>query len=184
MCAAQSGGGSWRRRAFGIAAVGLVGLGIYLSDWFRGPGLGGSGSGDGSARTETSPGDDATSPAGAEQVSTTSTTDDAAASPSNAAAGARESIIVLIEGNEYRLPIDPDAIVTVSAAPVGSDFRTATLAEVVALAKSTSGNANGIHVDVYRHRNATSGARAALVEALQDAGYRPGEIHLRDEFYE
>jgi hypothetical protein len=155
-----------RKRIIGVAAVGLVALGIWLANWWKGPGLGGSGTGD-----ET-------------QVNLQTESQSPPARPSSPAAGDGQTslpgpppdvLTVMIAGSEYRVQANESA---------AAEFAPASLSKVVEQATEVPGDTQGIRVRVLRHVTAQQGARSDLFEALQQAGIKREEIVEVSDFVE
>jgi hypothetical protein len=165
-----------------VVVVGLLAVGWWLGSMFKGFGPGGpgtstrTGTGDGVAvesrdpnaartqkamQTEQTP----TIPGPAPVASGTSTP-----MPTPPSAGQREILTVIIDGPGYIDGTDE------------SRFRAVELAEVVALAKATQGDDQGVHVRIRRKKNAQAGARADLIGQLQEAGLKREEIQEMSGF--
>ncbi|MEZ6065092.1 MAG: hypothetical protein R3B90_05160 [Planctomycetaceae bacterium] len=189
---------SLKSRVIAGTALGLIALGIWLGSFFRGPGLGGSaGTGDG-ATDSTSEGGNAPQQTSTDRedvpIDAVSTTVDprtpltsggSTTSGGTDVAGNADAVTVMIYGDGYRLPLDSSVDSTALAAPVSDHFRSATLEEVIAASRLAAGNEQGIHVIVLRHKTAKVSAGTALQKALENAGFRGGQIHVRDDqFFE
>ncbi len=156
-----------KKRIVAVFAVGLVGLGVWLASLglWKGPGLGGSGTGDG-------PGNGAriglTSGGGPSTEPGDSSTSDVPPTPP------ADVLTVLIQGGGY--------LVEQAAAP--GTFVPATKEQITRFAEAASGDATGVRVKVMRHKSAQQGARTDLFEALQQAGLEREEIVEVSEFVE
>jgi hypothetical protein len=163
-----------RKRVAAVGAVGLLILGVWLGRWFRGPGLGGSGSGDG----------EPAAPPGEVQVNLDAGADGAsggvALAPDTPAttrppSRADDVLTVLIDGESYQVQSGDDA---------SARFTPATLEEVVERARTYPGDAHGVRVRLRHRRSSQEGARADLIEALQSAGIAREQVVEATEFVE
>lgn len=156
-----------RQRLAGGVLVGVAALAFYLGTQFKGPGLGGSGAGDGGP-----------APGQAASPSTLPTTDlvgdDAiqATTVTTPATPTSPLVAVVISGDKYLLSTTGDET---QATP-------AELAEVVRAVLSASGDGQGIRVRVYRKKDATTGAQFDLSTKLGDAGVPSEEIQVMQTF--
>ena len=163
-----------RKRVMAVAAVGLVVLGVWLGDVFRGFG---TGEADSSESSETALEDvqvslDAGSEipsrgAGAPQQETAATTP----RPEHA----DDVLTVLVDGDSYQLQTGDDE---------AASFTPATLEEVVERAETYPGNPLGVRVRLRFRRNSQEGARADLIEALQAAEIEREQIIEATDFVE
>lgn len=183
-------GSRLRRRVVAGAAIGILALGIWLGNMFKG--LGPGGGTEGGAERSSASGENGAAEDG--QLSVTLGTPQAsgAASPSNAANSSRPSpegapaeiLGVLLYEDGYRLPRDTTLDVTTLSNPVSPQFAPATLEEVVSRARLATGSPSGIRVLIFRHLSSTIGAKQKLLQALHEAGVRDGEIHQRTDYYD
>ncbi len=163
-----------RQRLAGGFVIGVAALAFYIGTQFKGPGLGGSGSGDGGP-TPGQPANPSTSttPGGSELVgdeavlATTSV-------PSVAIPTTPSSplVVVVISGSQYLLSTTGDET---QATP-------AELTEVARAAMAASGDGQGIRVRIFRKKDATAGAKIDLFAKLGDAGIPTEAIQERKEF--
>lgn len=157
-----------RQRLAGGFVLGVAAVAFYIGMQFNGPGLGGSGSGDGGPV----PGDPS-STAGAKPPESELVGDTAIlVSTSAPAANPSTLVAVVITGSEYLLSPTGDV----------SEAVPAELAEVVRSVLSTTGDGQGIRVRVFRKKDATTGAQADLSTKLGDVGIPSEEIQVIQKF--
>jgi hypothetical protein len=147
-----------RKRLMAVAAVGLLIAGAWLGNFFKGLGLGGSGTGDGAADA---PSADVQASLGNSETLPAVTSADAAPSTGEGEPVADEVLTVLVDSDQYA---------TQSGADTAARFEPATLESIVELAKARKGDAHGIRVRLRFKRNSQSGATSDLYTALQSAG--------------
>lgn len=188
--AAPQQGWSTRRKAVTTGAVGLLALGIWLGTMFDGFGLG---SGLGLGQTGSSGlerGATGESESGASEPVSTDGVSTSLGNPADVRVGSAmvpaptETLSVLVTGDGYELPKDTSADIATLAAPLSGHFEPATLDDVVARARQTTGNASHIRVLIYRHKSSTVGLHGTLVHALQDAGIPSGGVHVVTGFFD
>jgi|GEM_PF-2148997 len=165
-----------RQRLAGGFVIGVAALAFYIGTQFKGPGLGGSGSGDGgpiageSSQPAVSKG---TEPlvisrselAGDEAVMVSTSTP-----PTQLAA----VVAVVISGDKYLLSITGDE----------SKATAAELTDVARAALIAPGDGQGIRVRIFRKKDATAGAKLDLFAKLNDAGVPSEAIQDMREFLE
>lgn len=171
---------SLRRRVVTAAAVGLVALGIWLGNWFKGIGPGGGV--DGGAKPSSSSEESGAAEEGELAVTLGEPQTSGASRPGNPTPA--EVVGVLLYEDGYRLPRDTALDVSTLSNPVSPQFEPATLEEVASRARLAKGNSEGIRVLIFRHRSSTVGAKQQLLQALHAAGLRDGEIHQRTDYYD
>ena len=162
--------GSWRRKAVGAGALGLVALGIWLGQYFPGFGLGkGLGFGTGSDRSGTSQTDGAPERPQSGSPSAAVVGPDTAPQPVGMPP---ERLRVIIDGDRYIL----------ASGTSGTEGEALDPSEIAQRAKSTTGDDQGIRIRIERTKRATTGARQALLEALDAAGITRDSRHETTEF--
>jgi len=149
--AGSFGSGSMKKRVAGGVVVGAILLGMYLANFWKGPGIGGEGD-----DVSVAPANDTVSVS----VSPTQMT------PAEHQSASPEYLNVVVHGSSYRLPIGDD-LDTGLDVPLGT---------VIARANETKGTESGIRVRVSLERSAQEGALADLYSALVDKGISQGEI--------
>jgi hypothetical protein len=163
--------GSLRRKAIGAGALGLVALGIWLGQYFPGFGLGkglgfGTGSTD-SSGSKTSPAGSSTERSG--QPSATVATETPSARP---ATPPPQRLRVIIDGDRYILASGDEGIAGETLDPT----------EIAQRTKQAAGDDQGIRLRVERTKRATTGARQALLEAIDAAQIPRDALHESTEF--
>lgn len=165
-----------------VVVVGLLAVGWWLGSMFKGFGPGGpgtstkTGTGDGVAVDSRDPNAARTQKARQTEQTPTIPGPTPVASgiseptPPTPSAGQREVLTIIIDGPGYIAGSDE------------SELRGAELAEIVALAKGTQGDDQGVHVRILRKKNAEAGARADLIGQLQEAGLKREEIQEMSGF--
>lgn len=158
------------RNLFAGAVVGALAVGIWLGSFWKGPGLGGLGTGFGTGSAENEP------------VSLDSIRVDSssAKSTSNPVLETnvplddvpKEMMTVVIYGSEYRL-VDGETPQT---------GKLLTLNEIAARAKQLTGTPEGIRIRILKGKNAQEGARADLMQILTENGVKREEIQERADF--
>ncbi|WP_437191694.1 hypothetical protein [Planctomicrobium sp. SH527] len=161
-----------KRNLFGGALLGAVALGIYLGQFWKGPGLGGGGAGDTFSLTNGSEqvqsGMDRNAVSAPAQMEKTS-----GEKPAEIDLGLPALMVtIVVHDQKYRL-------VTGDNPKVGTDL---TLDEVKRYAGETVGSADGIRVRILKERDAREGARSDLIAALAQAGLKREEIQEYSEF--
>ena len=167
---------SSRQRLAGGVVLGVAAIAFYFGMLFKGPGLGGSGSGDGGP----APGEATrASTSGATEPTLSGDTDLAgdeavlaSTRPATPPAPASPLIKVIISGDKYLVSTTGDEA---QAAP-------ADLAEVARAALAATGDGQGIRVRIYRKKDATAGAKLDLFSKLNDAGVPSEAIQDMKEF--
>ncbi|SFI25398.1 hypothetical protein [Planctomicrobium piriforme] len=160
-------------RIFGGAIVGALLLGIWFGQFWKGPGLGGSGSGDGkpeSGSVDTRA--EVRSISGTGAVGPTARTNEASTPAGPEIGLPAQMVTVVIHGNQYRLVQGDDF-------KLGSDV---TLDDIKRQAADTTGTPEGIRVRVVKEKSAQEGPRSDLLTALAEAGVKREEIQERAEF--
>jgi hypothetical protein len=160
-----------RQRLAGGVVIGVAAAAFYLGTQWKGPGLGGSGSGDGGpvagepARPSVASSEE---PRGAELAG------DSAVLVSNAAPPSTQAplVTVVITGNEYLLSTIGDET---TATP-------ALLTEVARAALMARGDSQGIRVRIFRKKDAKAGAKIDLFSKLNEAGIPNEAIQDKREF--
>ncbi|MHC4878147.1 MAG: hypothetical protein ACYTGL_16960 [Planctomycetota bacterium] len=162
-----------RKRAFaGITVV----LAVVIATIFNGgfPGLGtrnGNADEDGTATKVVSSTEPVTPPA---QEPPTEPEPPAADKPEEKPAKKRELKVldILVDGHEYQISIR------------GKGYSTFPINQIVAVAKETSGNEDGIRVRILRRPSARVVAWSRLYETLEDAGIDKDAIIMPHELFE
>lgn len=159
------------RNVFAGFVVGALALGIWLGSFWKGPGLGGLGTGFGI----TSGTDDST-PVSLDSTHVNSSLNSPGALPPSQKDSLdqfpTDMMTVIIYGNEYRL-VDGDA---------PQQGKVLTLNEVIDRSKQMTGTPEGIRVRILKGKTAQEGARADLLKALAENGVKREEIQERAEF--
>ncbi len=162
-----------RQRLAGGVLIGVAALAFYIGTQFKGPGLGGSGSGDGGPTPE-----GAASPSTSNQpiAPESELVGDAAVVSSTEAPATPEAplVAVVISGSEYWLSTTGDETKT-DLAPLVDVARAALLA---------TGDRQGIRVRIFRKKDATAGAMLDLSSKLDDAGIPSESIQVIKDFLE
>jgi|GEM_PF-2237036 len=161
------------RRLFGAAVVGALALGIWFGQFFKGFGLGGSGTGvQDSANTETDAGQTLVRNPAAATHSPSATTMEPAADNVPDLGLPPQLITIVIDGAQFRLA-EGDNLTAQQLVP---------LSDISHRATETTGTPEGIRVRILKSKNAQEGARADLLATLRDAGVKREEIQERAEF--
>ena len=161
--------GSFRRKAVGAGALGLVALGIWLGQYFPGFGLGkGLGFGTGAPESGSSAKDDAESG----RPSDASTTLVSIESPSRPATPPVELVRVVIDGDRFLVASD---------AGLG-ESKAVDATEIAQRVKATTGDDQGIRIRIERTKRATAGARQSLLKALDSVGIPRDARQESEEF--
>lgn len=157
-----------RQRLAGGFVLGVAALAFYFGTQWKGPGLGGNGSGDGNSGPETplsnsSP--DMMESDTARTLPTVNHSEIAGDEAPESTTTVREFkqiplVTAIISGNEYLLSRSDD--------PAGAT--PASAADVALAAIQTLGDSQGIKIRVFRKKDATAGARIDLFTKLNDAG--------------
>ncbi len=161
-----------RQRLAGGVLIGVAAVAFYLGSQWQGPGLGGTGTGEGSPAT-----------GGANQMATdaekpdNATSDlvgDAAVLVSTASPLTKPTplVTVVISGNDYLLSTTGDQA---AATP-------AELTDIARAALAAAGDSQGIRVRIFRKKDATAGAKLDLFAKLNDAGVPSEAIQDMREF--
>lgn len=145
------------RLAAGVV-IGAIGLGIWLSQFWRGPGMGGGGA---AGVTSSSP-----------ETTLTALPRDTRPAASRPSGGEREFLTILIHGDAYRV-VDSDS-------PQAGEE--ASLEEIRRRVADVKGDGQGIRVRVVRQRDAVEGARADLLASLEQAGVKREAIQEQSGF--
>ncbi|WP_437188192.1 hypothetical protein SH668x_001623 [Planctomicrobium sp. SH668] len=160
-----------KRVVTGGAVVGLLALGVWLANFWKGPGLGGSGTGYGVSSApetninETQVNTAVESPAPAPSVEV--------AAPKNAFESYPSDIMtIVIEGGSYRLT---DGVLNSSGTPIS-------LEEISQRAQNLTGTAEGLRVRILKEKSAQEGARSDLMQELTKNGVKREEIQERADF--
>lgn len=143
-----------RQRLAGGVVIGVAAIAFYLGTQFKGPGLGGSGSGEGSPASGGAAGSSTTEGselAGDEAVMAVSAT------PPPEVQSPR--VAVVISGNEYLL----------STAGNEKDAILSSLEEVIQAVQAATGDRDGIRIRIFRTKDATAGAKDDLLAKLAEA---------------
>ena len=163
-----------RQRLAGGFVIGVAALAFYIGTQFKGPGLGGSGSGDGGPVP-----DAASQPSVSKGTETPETSgsdlagDEAVlASTQSPAAKPASFVAVVISGDKYLLSATGDETQTTPAE----------LADVARAAITAAGDGQGIRVRIFRKKDATAGAKLDLFSKLNDAGIPSEAIQDMREF--
>ena len=156
-----------RQRLAGGVLIGVAALAFYIGTQFKGPGLGGSGAGDGGP----TPGQ-ATSPSTATTADLVGDESIQATTVATPTTPSVSLMAVVISGDKYLLSTTGDET---QATP-------SELAEVVRAVLSASGDGQGIRVRVFRKKDATTGAQFDLSTKLGDAGIPSEEIQVMQTF--
>ncbi|QDT34096.1 hypothetical protein [Thalassoglobus polymorphus] len=162
-----------RKRYLGGAAV-IVGLAIYLSQFFAGMGTGtGNDQGDQPSESvatgDATTGDPATDNGEApdlNNVSATGNLDSTMMSSTTEDAVPKKMITITIHEDRYRLTTDTDPMTGVDISQ----------SEVVQQTQKATGGEQGVKLRVLRQKNAQVGAKLGLYEALNNAGVKREEI--------
>lgn len=148
-----------KKRLIAVGAIGLLIVGAWFGNLFRGFGLGGSGSGEGDNDRAT--GDVQVSlDTGEPSLTAGLTSATATSSTAEGAPVADEVVTVVITTDRYELQSGDDAT---------ARFEPATKEAIVELAKSRKGDAHGVRVRLRFKPDAHSGATSDLYSALQEA---------------
>lgn len=147
-----------RKRLMAVAAIGLLVAGAWLGNLFRGFGLGGTGTGEGTTDA----------PTGDVHVSLTSNESVPVVKPPTAAPATAEGAPV--SDDVLTVLVDSDQYATQSGEDASAKFEPATLESIVELAKARKGDAHGLRVRLRFKRDSQSGATSDLYSALQAAG--------------
>ena len=162
-----------RQRLAGGVLIGVAAIAFYIGTQFKGPGLGGSGSGDGGPTPASPPGASTSTDLAGDEATMVSTivpaTLPATATPTTPSS---PLVAVVISGDKYLLSTSGDET---QATP-------AELAEVIRAVLATTGDGQGIRVRVFRKKDATTGAQVDLSSKLGDAGVPSEEIQVRQQF--
>ncbi len=157
-----------RKRYVGGAAV-IVGLAIYLSQFFAGMGTGtGNDQGDQpskSVATSDAVSDDGKAP-DLNNVSATGNLDTTMMSSPSEDPVVKKMITITIHEDRYRLTTDLDPMTGVDISQ----------SEVVQQTQKATGGEQGVKIRVLRQKNAQVGAKLGLYEALNNAGVKREEI--------
>lgn len=149
-----------KKRILGVAAIALIGLGLWLSRFWNGPGLGGSGAGKGESP----------------QVSLNAQShphETSISSEPQTAAAPDDVLSVLIEADQYHIQQGPDE---------QPRFDVASLEDLVRRARDVTGGKYGVKVRLRFRRNAQEGTISNLYRALQEAGLERESI-IEDSDY-
>lgn len=156
------------RTAGGVGVV-LVGIGLLLGLWWKGPGLGGGGSGRGPA----------VAPPDASSVKATADPGESVRSATARPAenqgdvGAGEAFVtVVIHGAGYRLVSSDDP-------SRGAEIA---LAEILERVQNAPGSPEGIRLRILKDRTAQEGARSDLEAALRAAGIKLEQVQEMSGF--
>lgn len=147
-----------------VAAIAVLGVGIFLGSKMKSPGPGGD---DSQAGIQTN------------AASTTPVTEpledppEQPPEPPLATVGPPEMIAVLIKGESYEV-----------ARPEIEGSAAMSLAEIAELAESTTGTSEGIRIRVQRHTSATAVGQQNLYQTLTEAGVKPEQMQQISEFVE
>ena len=160
-----------RQRLAGGVVIGVAAAAFYFGTQWKGPGLGGSGSGDGGpvasdpAQPSVSSGEE---PRGAELAG------DSAVLVTNAAPSSTPAplVAVVITGDEYLLSTTGDLT---TATP-------ALLTDIARAVLMASGDSQGIRVRIFRKKDAKAGAKIDLFSKLTEAGIPSEAIQDQREF--
>ncbi|WP_437229866.1 hypothetical protein SH661x_001663 [Planctomicrobium sp. SH661] len=160
------------RNLVGGAVIGALALGIWLGSFWKGPGLGGSGTGFGTS-SQTGSSDEAA----LDRVHVSGDLVGAAAGtaktqPQEPEVVPTDMMTIVIYGNEYRL-VDGEA---------PQSGKVLTLNEIADRAKQLTGTPEGIRVRILKGKSAQEGARADLLKYLAENGVKREEIQERAEF--
>lgn len=162
-----------KRNLFGGALLGAVALGIYLGQFWKGPGLGGGGAGDELSLTshqesQVHSGVDRNAVSAPAQMEKSQ-----GEKPAEIDLGLpAQMITIVVHDQKYRL-------VTGDNPKVGTDL---SLEDVKRYAGETIGSSDGIRVRILKERDAREGARSDLMAALTQAGLKREEIQEYSEF--
>lgn len=154
-----------RKRLIAVAAVGLLIVGAYLGNFFRGFGPGGPATGQGEA--EAPPADTQVNLGAESSVSLTSQLTGATGEAAPTTAKDDKVLTVLVSGDKYEVQSGDDAAAT---------FEPYTLEALVEQAKNRTGDEHGVRVRLRFKRDAQEGATSDLVKALQAAGIAREQI--------
>lgn len=178
---------SLRRKTLTAGAIGVLAVGFWLGTLLKGPGLG-PGEGLRSASdVEESAAPSADVPtSSAAPSSVRPTPEDGTSATTSPAADAQpaQMIAVLIRGDGFGLLVNPPANVSALAPPLSQHFQPATLDEIIARARSATGNASGVKVQLVRHKSSTAGNSSALRTALRNSAVPDDAIHAYVDFHD
>jgi hypothetical protein len=156
--------------------IGVAALAFYIGMHFKGPGLGGSGSGDGGP-----------APGEATQPSTSGATESVPATGTDIAGD--EAVLASTGTSTTPTPASPLVTVIISGdkfllSTTGDEGQAtpAELAEVARAALAATGDGQGIRVRIFRKKDATAGAKLDLFSKLSDAGVPSEAIQDMKEF--
>ncbi len=167
------------RNLVGGAMVGALVFGIWLGSFFKGPGLGGSGTGFGISDTTSETLSDtrvqatnASSTGTSSPRASTGNTTPAPDSKDPEIGLPTQLITIVIHDDQFRLMTGDDPKHGVEL----------TLNDIRQRAGETVGTSEGIRVRILKERSAREGARSDLLNALAAAGVKREEIQERAEF--
>lgn len=144
------------RNILGAVLVAGIAAGIYLSDFLKGPGLGGGGANQPQKNSE--------SPKVQQTQSESDTDQKPAAAPDKSSPVASTDVVkILIDNRSFLLR-------------TSEGDSPAELNDVISQVKSTSGDADGIRVRVYRKATSRASTEIALRDALMAAGVTEEQI--------
>lgn len=161
-----------RKKLVGVAAVGILAIGIMLGGLFKGFGLG---PGNGTGNTGDQSGSVARTPVDRDVNVNTQIGRDNPVRPVEPPPPEQGPLLILVTGAGYRM------LASEAAASQGTPI---TLAEIQARSSARPASPDGIRVRVLKSRSAQEGARADLMSALNTAGIKRDEIQERAEFLE
>lgn len=163
-----------RQRLAGGVLIGVAALAFYIGTQFKGPGLGGSGSGDGGPvvgeTSQPSVSKGADTPLA--RVSELAGDEAVLVSTTPLATQLAPVVAVVISGDKYLLSSTGDE----------SKATAAELADVARAALIAPGDGQGIRVRIFRKKDATAGAKLDLFSKLNDAGIPSEAIQDMREF--
>ena len=159
-----------RTIAGGLVVAGLV-AGTFLSGLMPGFGVGGGNGTQVSSSTGDSASPVETTPAERTDAAVETPVSQKPVEPDSIASSEPPAVLeIRIDGHEYLVPSGADAA-----------FRKAELAEILELAKTTTGNDDGIRVRIVRHKSARVVAWSTLYEELERSGFKRDSIRMPKE---
>lgn len=160
-----------KRNLVAGVVVGALALGVWLGSFWKGPGLGGLGTGFGTGPDNGTATEHET---GSTKVLSTSSNRPDPATTDSLDEGPTDMLTVVIYGNEYRQLIGEHP----------QSGKLLTLEQIAARSRKMTGTPEGIRVRILKGKSAQEGARADLLKTLEESGVKREEIQERADFVE